>query len=67
MDKVNEKALLTLKEFSEYLNIGTTKARQLLVKTDNTYMVRIGNRLYANKALLDIWLRSISGNKIGRR
>lgn len=67
MDKVNEKALLTLKEFSEYLNIGTTKARQLLVKTDNTYMVRIGNRLYANKALLDIWLRSISGNKVGRR
>ena len=57
MDKVNEKALLTLKEFSEYLNIGTTKARQLLVKTDNTYMVRIGNRLYANKALLDIWLK----------
>lgn len=67
MDKVNEKALLTLKEFSEYLNIGTTKARQLLVKTDNTYMVRIGNRLYANKALLDIWLKSISGNKVGRR
>lgn len=67
MDKVNEKALLTLKEFSEYLNIGTTKARQLLVKTDNTYMVRIGNRLYANKALLDVWLRSISGNKVGRR
>lgn len=67
MDKVNEKALLTLKEFSEYLNIGTTKARQILVKTDNTYMVRIGNRLYANKALLDIWLKSISGNKVGRR
>lgn len=67
MDKVNEKALLTLKEFSEYLNIGTTKVRQLLVRTDNTYMVRIGNRLYANKALLDIWLKSISGNKVGRR
>lgn len=67
MDTVNEKALLNLKEFSKYLNIGHTKARELLVKTDNPYTVRIGNRLYANKALLDAWLKSISGNKVGRR
>ena len=64
MDTVNEKALLTLKEFSEYLNIGHTKARELMTKTNNPYTVRIGNRLYANKTLLDIWLKSISGNKI---
>lgn len=66
MDTMNEKALLTLKEFSQYLNIGQTKARELLTKRNNTYAVRIGNRLYANKALLDAWLKSVSGNKVGR-
>lgn len=61
-----EPALLTLKEFCEYLNIGQTKARELLTKTDNPYTVRLGNRLYANKILLDKWLNTVSGNKIQR-
>ena len=59
-----EKALLDLKEFCEYLGIKETKARYLMTKTNNPYTVRIGNRLYANKILLDKWLFSISGNKI---
>lgn len=59
-----EKALLTLTEFCEYLNIGKTQGRYLLTKTNNTYLVRIGNRLYANKALLDLWLKQNSGNKV---
>ena len=66
-----EKALLTLEEFCQYLGIGKTKGRELLTKTNNTFTVRIGNRLYANKLLLDKWLMQNSGNyvetrKIGR-
>ncbi len=62
-----EKALLNLDEFCQYLGIGKTKARELLTKTENTYCVRIGNRLYANKIMLDKWLYSVSGNKVRRR
>lgn len=62
---VNEnKRLLTVKEFCDYLGIGQTKARELMTKTDNPYTVRIGGRLYANKVLLDKWIDSISGNKV---
>lgn len=59
-----KKALLNLNEFCEYLGIKQTKARYLMTKTNNTYTVRIGGRLYANKVLLDKWLLSISGNRI---
>lgn len=59
-----EKALLNVQEFCDYLGIGQTKARELMTKTNNNYTVRIGNRLYANKIMLDKWLVSISGNKV---
>ncbi|WP_334306871.1 excisionase, partial [[Clostridium] scindens] len=41
-----EKALLNVKELSEYLGIGATKARELLHNPYNNFTVRIGNRLY---------------------
>lgn len=59
-----EKALLNLKEFCDYLGIKETKASYLMTKTNNSYTVRIGGRLYANKVLLDKWLLCISGNRI---
>lgn len=59
-----EKALLNVQEFCDYLGIGQTKARELMTKTNNNYTVRLGNRLYANKIMLDKWLVSISGNKV---
>ena len=62
-----EKALLTLEEFCLYLGIGKTKGRELLTKTNNTFTVRIGNRLYANKLLLDKWLMQNSGNHVETR
>ena len=62
-----DKALLSLDEFCVYLGIGETKARELLTKTNNPYTVRIGNRLYANKLLLDKWLNSVSGNKVKKQ
>lgn len=48
--------LLTLKEFCEYLQIKETKAREILKRPNSTFTVRIGNRLYANKKLLDEYL-----------
>lgn len=59
-----EKALLNVKEFCQYLNIGQTKAREILTKQNNPFTVRIGNRIYANKILLDKWIKDNSGNKI---
>ena len=51
-----EKVLLNLKEVCQYLGIGDTKARQLLKSPKCEFCVKIGNRLYANKRKLDIWL-----------
>ena len=52
----NNKALLNVKEMCEYLGIGQTKARELLANPDNSFTIRIGNRLYAHKGRLDGWL-----------
>lgn len=57
-----EKVLLNLEEFAQYLGIGKTMARKIL-KEKNTFSIKIGNRIYANKFLLDIWLNRHSGNK----
>lgn len=59
-----DKRLLNLAEFCSYLGIGQTKAREIMTKSDNPFTVRIGNRLYANKIILDKWINSISGNKV---
>ena len=53
--------LITLKEMCEYLAIGETEARSLLKSERCPFGVRLGNRLYANKTLLDDWIDSISG------
>lgn len=53
---VNEnKRLLTVKEFCDYLGIGQTKARELL-RGYNGFGVQIGNCWYANKRKLDEWI-----------
>ena len=51
-----EKALMNIKEFCEYLSIGETKARELLKSQKCNFSLKIGNRWYINKRLLDIWL-----------
>ena len=51
-----DKPLLTLKEFCTYLGIGQTKARELIRSKDCTFSLKIGNRWYINKRLLDKWL-----------
>ncbi len=52
---IEEKALLNIKELCDYLGIGQTKARELL-RGCNGFGVQIGNRWYANKKKLDVWI-----------
>lgn len=53
---MQDKALLNLEETAQYLNISKNKAREILKKPSSTFTVRIGNRLYANRKLLDSFL-----------
>lgn len=55
-----EKALMNLKEYCEYMGIGETKAREILGSKECIYSLKIGNRWYVNKRLLDSWLDSES-------
>ena len=52
----NEKVLLNVEETAEYLNLGKTKTRQLMKENEKIFVVKIGNRNYAHKILLDNWL-----------
>ena len=56
-----EKILLNFNEVCAYLGLGKTKTREIMTKTKNPFTVRIGNRLYANKILLDRWINDKSG------
>lgn len=57
---MEDKALLNVKEVCVYLGLGQTKVRELLHTPNIGFSVRIGNRLYANKLLLDKWIKSQS-------
>ncbi len=35
-----------------------------MTKTNNPFTIRIGNKLYANKPILDEWIDEQSGNSI---
>ena len=50
------KALLNVAETAAYLNLGKTKTRELMKMYGDVCVVKIGNRSYAHKELLDRWL-----------
>lgn len=50
------KALMNVEETAKYLNIGKTKVRELMKVNKNVFVVKIGNRSYAHKDLLDKWI-----------
>ena len=52
----NEKILLNVEETANYLNLGKTKTRELMKENEKIFVVKIGNRNYAHKILLDKWL-----------
>ena len=53
---MEDKILLDVKETANYLGIGTTKTRELFKENDKIFVVKIGNRHYAHKLLLEKWL-----------
>ena len=48
--------LLTIKEFCKYMNIGETKAREILKTPRNGFAMKIGNEWRIHKGRLDAWL-----------
>ena len=56
MGKEEQKKLLNVKDLCSCLNIGKTKARELLHDPSNGFTVRIGSRLYAHRDKLEKWL-----------
>ena len=56
-NKITDKALMTVDETMEYLGLGETTVRQMLRNPRKYgFGLRIGNRLYANRKKLDLWL-----------
>ena len=54
----NEKKLLDLNGFCDYLGIGETKARELVKMPRNGFSLKIGSKWYVHKDRLDAWLLS---------
>lgn len=52
----DEKILLNVEETAAYLGIGKTKCREFLREHEHDFVIRIGNRIYANKNLLEQWV-----------
>lgn len=61
---MKEKALLNLNEVCEYTGWGKTKTRQILLRPESTFTVRVGNRLYVNKKLFDLFLEQCARGHI---
>lgn len=58
---LEHKALLNVREMMLYTGWGENTVRDELNHPRCNYVVRKGNRLYANRRLLDKYLDSISG------
>lgn len=54
-NEVSKKKLLNVQEVCQYLGIGQTKARELL-RGRNGFALQIGNRWYADREKLDLWI-----------
>lgn len=59
--KLSEKALLNVYEMMIYTGWGENTVRNELNHPRCSYVVRKGNRLYANRKLLDRYIDTISG------
>lgn len=58
---IEEPALLSTKAMAKYLSIGVVFARNLLSQPDCPYVVKLGERRYANKKVLDKWIAQNTG------
>ena len=59
--KLNSKALLNIHEIQLYTGWGENSVRDDINKPNCPYVVKCGNRLYANKELLDKYLKAQAG------
>lgn len=55
-----EKVLLNVEDTCRYLGIGKTKCKEFLKEHQHEFVLKIGNRNYVNKPLLDKWLNKQS-------
>lgn len=53
----NNRTLLSIEEFCNYVGIGKTKARELISDPCCKYVVRIGRRVFIHKELFDVELK----------
>lgn len=66
LQRIQHKKLLNVTEVCLYLGIGENSVRNILNKPKNPYTVKLGNRLYANKEMLDKWCNQCCGDYNGR-
>ena len=66
LQRIHYKKFLNVSEVCLYLGIGENSARNILNKPKNPYTVKLGNRLYANKEMLDKWCNQCCGNYNGQ-
>lgn len=66
LQKIHLKKLLNVMEICIYLGLGENTVRNLLNKPKNSYTVKVGNRLYANREMLDKWWNQCCGNYNGQ-
>ena len=59
-----EKFLLNVKEVCNVTGFGETKVRRLLNRNDSKFTVRLGNKLFANKKLLEEFLNDCAKYQI---
>ena len=48
--------LMTVNDTAKYLNLGTTKTRELMKDYRTKFVVQVGRTKYVHKGLLDKWL-----------
>jgi|GEM_PF-678367 len=66
LDKIILKKLLCVEEVMIYLGVGDNAARKLLNRPGNSYSVKWGSRVYANRTKLDLYFDQHTGNYQGR-
>ena len=59
--RICEKALLNVREMMLYTGFGQNAVRSMLNDPKCEYVVHQGNRLFANRKLLDKYLEQIAG------
>lgn len=62
IDENIKKILLNVEETAAFLGIGKTKCREFLREHEHEFVIRIGNRIYANRNLLMEWIDKQSKN-----